>query len=203
MNNNKLKKNSNLNINKLNNSNDDMLNIELLTKQILKIIKIRLLINNISISEDKLITFIQNNLKLLDLRYFFKIKSINVLIDDLVNLLKFEIKKNDENENHNILLKNSYPKNILDFNRKEYNETFIDKNENLYKKKLKKNKPYYQQKPMKFNLEHSALYFNEDSNNLKLNYVDKNPNIKKEIKFNLSNLKEKIIEDVSKKNQNI
>ena len=56
---------------------------------------------------------------------------------------------------------------------------------------------------MKFNLEHSALYFNEDLNNLKLNYVDKNPNIKKEIKFNLSNLKEKIIEDVSKKNQNI
>ena len=63
MNNNKLKKNSNLNINNLNNNNDDMFNIELLTKQILKIIKIRLLINNISISEDKLITFIQNNLK--------------------------------------------------------------------------------------------------------------------------------------------
>ena len=200
--NNNLKNNSILNNNKLNNNNFDMFNIEKLTKQILKIIKIRLLINNISISEDKLIKFIQNNLKLIDLRYF-KIKSINILIDDLVNLLKYENKKNDENENYNILLKNSYPKNILDFNRKEYNETFIDKNENLYKKKLKKNKPYYQQKPMKFNLEHSALYFNEDSNNLKLNYVDKNYNLKKEIKFNLSNLKEKIIEDVSKKNENI
>ena len=200
--NNNLKNNSILNNNKLNNNNFDMFNIEKLTKQILKIIKIRLLINNISISEDKLIKFIQNNLKLIDLRYF-KIKSINILIDDLVNLLKYENKKNDENENYNILLKNSYPKNILDFNRKEYNETFIDKNENLYKKKLKKNKLYYQQKPMKFNLEHSPLYFNDESSDLKLNYVDKNININKKIKFDLNSLKEKIIENVSKKNENI
>ena len=200
--NNNLKNNSILNNNKLNNNNFDMFNIEKLTKQILKIIKIRLLINNISISEDKLIKFIQNNLKLIDLRYF-KIKSINILIDDLVNLLKIENKKNDENEDNNILLKNSSPKNILDFNRKEYYETFIDKNENLYKKKLKKNKLYYQQKPMKFNLEHSPLYFNDESSDLKLNYVDKNININKKIKFDLTSLKEKIIENVSKKNENI
>ena len=200
--NNNLKNNSILNNNKLNNNNFDMFNIEKLTKQILKIIKIRLLINNISISEDKLIKFIQNNLKLIDLRYF-KIKSINILIDDLVNLLKIENKKNDENEDNNILLKNSSPKNILDFNRKEYYETFIDKNENLYKKKLKKNKLYYQQKPMKFNLEHSPLYFNDESSDLKLNYVDKNININKKIKFDLNSLKEKIIENVSKKNENI
>lgn len=161
--NNNKKSISNYNKSNNNNNNFDLINFELLTKQILKIIKLRLLINNNSISDDKLIPFIQNNLKLIDIRYF-KIQSINILIDDLVNLLTLEINKK-ENKYNNILLKPD-PKNILDFNRKEYNETFIDKNENLYKKKLKNNKPsYHQQKPMKFNLEHSALYFNEDSIN--------------------------------------
>ena len=92
---------------------------QVLINQILKVLKLRLIIENIRLPEERLIELIKSNLRLIDIR-FFKISSLNVFVDDLVEILKQEIKTEKEEQKSQTASKQNLSNRttILSFNRK-------------------------------------------------------------------------------------
>lgn len=162
---------------------------QILVNQILKVLKLRLCIENIKLDEEKIIEIIQENLNLIDIRYF-KVSSLNVFVDDLIVIIK-SIKSGKEK------------KTILDFNRKEYIETQIDKQTpEEYHKMItsywKNNENYNKKKiPMKFGLgyEGNPLYQNK---NVKFYLDGNNGEISSVTDCDIEIMKEKILEEVTK-----
>ena len=111
-------------------SNSKFTPTQVLINQILKVLKLRLIIENIKIPEEKIIDIIKSNLTLIDIRYL-KVSSINVFVDDLVEIIKKDYKNNNKEEKKAQPVDNQGVNNrttILSFNRKEYEST-----KNVYK----------------------------------------------------------------------
>ena len=146
---------------------------QILIGQILKVIKLRLAIENIKIPDEKLIEIIKENLTYIDIRTF-KISSLNVLVEDLLEV----IKKGD-------FTNKSQRTTILSFNRKEYNTSDISKISG------KKTSPSITKEPMKFNLENKGK--KEDTF-----YLNNKGDISLVTDYDLEEIQDKIIDEVSK-----
>ena len=167
-----------------------------LKNQIFKVLKLRLFIQNIKIPEEELISLISENLKLINIQKL-KASTINIFIDDLVDIVKKDYTKNDNSfkEGEEEITKteeNSHkltPSNILNFHKKLYTN-------NLESKKLnKKNEKIFIQPPMKFNLEKNKIYTIDYNEHLK-NY----DNFDNEIE-DIESIEERIIREISGKNK--
>lgn len=168
---------------------------QVLINQILKVLKLRLIIENIKIPEEKIIEIIKSNLTLIDIRYF-KISSMNVFVDDLVEIIKKENKTNTKEEKKTQPVDKQAVNNrttILSFNRKEYESTKNVLNSNSLSP-LKKSS-FSNKEPMKFSLagrslkkENVAFYLegNERNEITTLNDCD------------IEEMQEKIIDEVSR-----
>lgn len=167
---------------------------QILTNQILKVIKLRLRIANIHIPEEKLIELIKDNLSLIDIRYF-KVSSLNIFVDDLINIIKKEkefqqpdISEKDESLS-NQSTSTSERTTILSFNRKVYDDT---NNVHFTDEQPKKQK--IQKTPMRFNLDNKSKPDEIDF------YLDGNE--KKEITIlndcDLEEIQENIIAEIAK-----
>jgi len=190
--------NTNISEQNINNNNNKFSPNIKLVNQIFKVIKIRLIIENIKISDEKIIQTIKQNLNLIDVRYL-KLSSINILIDDIIEILKNDYK----NEKINIHKPQS---TILDFNRKEYLDTNLNniidynpKNMNwrqYYREQEEKNRI---QKPMKFNLDNNTLYNKNKENEF---YMDRYDNEMTQLTdYDIEEMKERIIDEVSKEHK--
>ncbi len=169
-----------------------------LKNQILGVLKLRLFIQNIKITDDQLNMIIEENLKLIDFKKI-KASTINVFVDDLVEIIKTDYVKKDESfhegeEDIRESEETQRKSNILTFHRKLYTEDSINKMTNSINKKKENS---FKQPPMKFNLENNKLNsynYNDYMNN---NYY-KNNNVVDDIR----EMEERIIREVSSKNKN-
>ena len=167
---------------------------QVLINQILKVLKLRLIIENIKIPEEKIIEIIKSNLTLIDIRYF-KVSSINVFVDDLVEIIKKDYKNNNKEEKKAQPVESQGVNNrttILSFNRKEYESTKNVLGSNNMSP-LKKSS--FTKEPMKFSLagrslkkDNVAFYLegNERNEITTLNDCD------------IEEMQEKIIDEVSR-----
>lgn len=169
---------------------------QILTNQILKVLKLRLKICNIHFPEEKLIELIKDNLSLIDIRYF-KVSSLNIFVDDLINIIKKEkdtlqLQSNEKDDSvTNQSTSTCERTTILSFNRKVYDDTnninFIDD---------QPKKPKMQKTPMKFNLD-NKMYSKPDEIDF---YLDGNE--KKEITMlndcDIEEIQENIITEIAK-----
>ena len=169
-----------------------------LKNQILQVLNLRLFIQNIKISAEQLNFVIEENLKLIDFKKI-KASTINVFVDDLVEIIKTDYVKKDESfhegeEDIRESEESNRKSNILNFHKKLYTEDTISKMSNSINKKKEK---LIIQPPMKFNLENNKLNsynYNDYMNN---NYY-KNNNVVDDIR----EMEERIIREVSSKNKN-
>ena len=183
--------------------------------QILKVLKLRLMIENIKIPNDKLIDIIKTNLNEINILNF-EVKNLNLLVDDLMTLIKEknsndkeqtihnkqisfgqdEEKKETFNEDtaylDNVNVKNANEKTILSFNRKEYEKTNLPLQEMFKKHIPKKTK---KKKPMKFSLGSIPKNIEEDKPFFK---ETKNGDIPLLNDSDLDEIQDKIIEEVLK-----
>ena len=168
-----------------------------LKNQILGVLKLRLFIQNIKITDDQLNMIIEENLKLIDFKKI-KASTINVFVDDLVEIIKTDYVKKDESfhegeEDIRESEETQRKSNILTFHRKLYTEDSINKMTNSINKKKENS---FKQPPMKFNLENNKLNsynYNDYMNN---NYY-KNNNVVDDIR----EMEERIIREVSSQNK--
>ena len=57
--------------------------------QLLKVLKLRLSIENINLPEETLISLIKQNINLIDIRYL-EVSSMNTFVDDLIEIIKHD-----------------------------------------------------------------------------------------------------------------
>ena len=204
------------------NKNSDM---EKLVLQIFKVLKLRLMIDNIEIPNDKIKEEIEINLNTININKF-DLKNLNLLVDDLTTIIK-ENNKNqikhesnnekeyfNKNEEENYLNENTdeietgaltnaikdqsniHPLTIMSLNRKEYINTNVPSKDNS-KKQTHQNIP--QKEPMKFSIVTYPKHINEGKpfyqENKRGNIVYSNNNVFTEIQ-------ERIIDKVIKKSKN-
>lgn len=80
------------------NSKSNSIQIEKLLKELYTILKMRITLETcLHPQENEMKSWIKNNLRLIDLQHF-DIKHINVLVDDLMEIIKDEIKEKDLEE---------------------------------------------------------------------------------------------------------
>jgi hypothetical protein len=169
-----------------------------LKNQILGVLKLRLFIQNIKIPEEQLNMVISENLKLIDFKKI-KTSTINVFVDDLVEIIKKDyVKKNDSfhegEEDITESEENNRKSNILNFHKKLYTEDTLNRISTSMNKK-KGNSLI--QPPMKFNLKNNKMYaFNHNDYMKNNDYIDYN------IGDDIKEMEERIIREVSNKNKN-
>ena len=169
-----------------------------LKNQILGVLKLRLFIQNIKIPEEQLNMVISENLKLIDFKKI-KTSTINVFVDDLVEIIKKDyVKKNDSfHEGEEDIIEseeNNRKSNILNFHKKLYTEDTLNRISTSMNKK-KGNSLI--QPPMKFNLKNNKMYaFNHNDYMKNNDYIDYN------IGDDIKEMEERIIREVSNKNKN-
>ena len=169
-----------------------------LKNQILGVLKLRLFIQNIKIPEEELNMVISENLKLIDFKKI-KTSTINVFVDDLVEIIKKDyVKKNDSfhegEEDITESEENNRKSNILNFHKKLYTEDTLNRISTSMNKK-KGNSLI--QPPMKFNLKNNKMYaFNHNDYMKNNDYIDYN------IGDDIKEMEERIIREVSNKNKN-
>lgn len=125
---------------------------QILTNQILKVLKLRLIISNIHIPEEKLIELIKDNLSLIDIQYF-KVSSLNIFVDDLIKIIKEETQQQGKNDKIvDESKQGSFTRTtILSFKRKVYADTHkVPISQKL--SKIKK----ISTTPMRFNLDNKS-----------------------------------------------
>ena len=178
--------------------NDNMYLNNGLKNQILGVLKLRLFIQNIKIPEEQLNMVISENLKLIDFKKI-KTSTINVFVDDLVEIIKKDyVKKNDSfhegEEDITESEENNRKSNILKFHKKLYTEDTLNRISTSMNKK-KGNSLI--QPPMKFNLKNNKMYaFNHNDYMKNNDYIDYN------IGDDIKEMEERIIREVSNKNKN-
>jgi hypothetical protein len=178
--------------------NDNMYLNNGLKNQILGVLKLRLFIQNIKIPEEELNMVISENLKLIDFKKI-KTSTINVFVDDLVEIIKKDyVKKNDSfhegEEDITESEENNRKSNILNFHKKLYTEDTLNRISTSMNKK-KGNSLI--QPPMKFNLKNNKMYaFNHNDYMKNNDYIDYN------IGDDIKEMEERIIREVSNKNKN-
>ena len=178
--------------------NDNMYLNNGLKNQILGVLKLRLFIQNIKIPEEELNMVISENLKLIDFKKI-KTSTINVFVDDLVEIIKKDyVKKNDSfhegEEDITESEENNRKYNILNFHKKLYTEDTLNRISTSMNKK-KGNSLI--QPPMKFNLKNNKMYaFNHNDYMKNNDYIDYN------IGDDIKEMEERIIREVSNKNKN-
>ena len=178
--------------------NDNMYLNNGLKNQILGVLKLRLFIQNIKIPEEQLNMVISENLKLIDFKKI-KASTINVFVDDLVEIIKKDyVKKNDSfhegEEDITESEENNRKSNILNFHKKLYTEDTLNRISTSMNKK-KGNSLI--QPPMKFNLKNNKMYaFNHNDYMKNNDYIDYN------IGDDIKEMEERIIREVSNKNKN-
>jgi hypothetical protein len=169
-----------------------------LKNQILQVLNLRLFIQNIKISAEQLNFVIEENLKLIDFKKI-KASTINVFVDDLVEIIKKDyVKKEDSfhegEEDIRESEESNRKSNILNFHKKLYTEDTISKMSNSINKKKEK---LIIQPPMKFNLENNKMYNCNQNDYMKNNSYRENNNIVDHIK----EMEERIIREVSSQNK--
>lgn len=125
---------------------------QILTNQILKVLKLRLIISNIHIPEEKLIELIKDNLSLIDIQYF-KVSSLNIFVDDLIKIIKEDTQQQGKNDKIvDESKQGSFTRTtILSFKRKVYADTHnVPISQKL--SKIKKISTI----PMRFNLDNKS-----------------------------------------------
>lgn len=140
-------KNKKKNKNNLTNNQFDFTEDQILVNQISKVIKLRLFIDNISISDDKLLEIINTNINLINIESL-KISKVNILVEDLLEIIKKEAKEEKEakekaENKQNIPIR----KTLLSYNRVEYTGESNKKEE---PKILKSSRTINRKKTMKF-----------------------------------------------------
>ena len=168
---------------------------QVLINQILKVLKLRLIIENIKIPDEKIIEIIKSNLTLIDIRYF-KMSSLNVFVDDLVEIIKKEQQAEKEEKKKQKMPQQSFNSNtrttILSFNRKEYEQTnnvLGTSFSNLKKSSL------ITKEPMKFSLanrnigQNNVAFYLEGNNGNEITTLND---------CDIEEMQEKIIDEVSK-----
>ena len=163
---------------------------QVLINQILKVLKLRLIIENIRLPEERLIELIKSNLRLIDIR-FFKISSLNVFVDDLVEILKQEIKTEKEEQKSQTASKQNHSNRttILSFNRKDYDTSYSMNRLSNYKKSTSK------KEPMKFSMTNKSA----ENNNVAFYLEGNNKNeITTLNDCDIEEMQDRIIDEVSK-----
>ena len=163
---------------------------QVLINQILKVLKLRLIIENIRLPEERLIELIKSNLRLIDIR-FFKISSLNVFVDDLVEIIKQELKSEKEEKKSQTASKQNISNRttILSFNRKDYDTSYsINRLSNYKKSTIKK-------EPMKFSMTNKSA----ENNNVAFYLEGNNKNeITTLNDCDIEDMQDRIIDEVSK-----